>query len=229
MNTAAIIVAAGSGRRMGGSGPKVLLSLGGRPILARAAGAFLDHPRITRVVIAVADEESARRALGGDAGRVRLVRGGERRQDSVWNGLEAVGEAEIVLVHDAARPLVEPALIDAVIDAAAGFGAAVPITPITATVKRFDGEGFVAATVPREDLGLAQTPQGFRASLLRRAFAAAPAGRRFTDDAALVEHLGVRVRVVAGSPRNIKITVPADLALAERLLEAPPGEEERGA
>jgi 2-C-methyl-D-erythritol 4-phosphate cytidylyltransferase len=218
MKTAAIIVAAGRGRRMGSSPPKVLLPLAGRTILARSVESFLHHPRIARVVVAVVDESSARRALGDDADRVRMVPGGERRQDSVLNSLAAIGEADIVLVHDAARPLVEPSLIDAVIEAAAEFGAAVPLTPVAATVKRVGRDGFVAATVPREDLGLAQTPQGFRAELLRRAFEVAPPDQAATDDAALVERLGVRVRAVEGSPHNIKITVPADVALAESWL-----------
>lgn len=217
MKTAVIIVAAGRGRRMGASRPKVLLPLAGRPVLAWSVATFLRHPLIARVVIAAADEAAARRALGGDAGRVQLVSGGERRQDSVRNGLAAAGEVDIVLVHDAARPLVEPSLIAAVIEAAAEFGAAVPLTPVAATVKRAGRDGFVAATVPRDDLGLAQTPQGFRAELLRRAFASAPPDEPATDDATLVERLGVPVRVVEGSPRNIKITVPADLVLAEAL------------
>jgi 2-C-methyl-D-erythritol 4-phosphate cytidylyltransferase len=218
MRTAAIIVAAGRGRRMDSLLPKVFLPLAGRTVLARSVGTFLRHPGIDRVVVAVADEPAARRALADDAGRVRLVAGGERRQDSVLNGLHAAGEVDIVLVHDAARPLVEPSLIDAIIAAAAEFGAAVPITPVAATVKRLSGDGFVLTTVPREDLGLAQTPQGFQTRLLRRAFDSISAGQQATDDAALVERLGVRVRAVDGSPRNIKITVPADLELAEALL-----------
>lgn len=218
MKTAAIIVAAGRGRRMASSLPKVFLPLAGRTILARSVGAFLHHARISRVVIAVADQPAARRALGDDGGSVRLVAGGEHRQDSVLSGLDAIGDVDIVLVHDAARPLVEPALIDAVIDAAAEFGAAVPLTPVAATVKRFGDDRFVTATVPRETLGLAQTPQGFRTDLLRRAFESSSPDDPATDDAALVERLGVRVRVVEGSSRNIKITVPADLALAEALL-----------
>ena len=221
MKTAVIIVAAGSGRRMGSSRPKVFLPLAGRPVLARSVDAFLRHPRVTQVVVAVADEPAARRALSGAADRVRFVAGGERRQDSVLSGLAAAGEVDIILVHDAARPLVEPSLIDAVIGAAAEYGAAVPVIPVAATVKRVDREGFVAATVPRDDLRLAQTPQGFQAALLRRAFAAAPADLPATDDAVLVEQLGVRVRAVEGSPRNIKITVPADLGLAESLLGGP--------
>ncbi|HET6279141.1 MAG TPA: 2-C-methyl-D-erythritol 4-phosphate cytidylyltransferase [Candidatus Polarisedimenticolia bacterium] len=218
MRTAAIIVAAGRGRRMDSLLPKVLLPLAGRTVLAWSVGAFLHHPGIDRVIIAVADEAAARRALADDAGRVRLVAGGERRQDSVLNGLDAAGDVDIVLVHDAARPLIESSLIDAVIAAAAEFGAAVPITPVAATVKRLGGDGFILTTVPRENLGLAQTPQGFQTRLLRRAFDSISAGHHATDDAALVERLGVRVRAVDGSPRNIKITVPADLAVAEALL-----------
>jgi len=221
MKTAVIIVAAGRGRRMGSSLPKVFLPLAGQTVLARSVRAFLHHPRIARVVVAVADEAATRRALGEDAGRVAMVAGGERRQDSVLSGLASIGDADIVLIHDAARPLVEPSLIDAVIVAASKYGAVVPVTPVAATVKRLGGDGFVAATVPRQEFGLAQTPQGFQAKLLRRAFESGNDDETATDDAALVERLGVRVRAVEGSPRNIKITVPADLALAESLLAAP--------
>jgi len=221
MKTAVIIVAAGRGRRMDSSVPKVFLPLAGRTVLSRSVRAFLDHPRVSRVVVAVADQAAARRALGEDAGRILLVAGGERRQDSVRSGLASVGDADIVLVHDAARPLVEPSLIDAIIAAAETFGAVVPVTPVAATVKRIGGDGFVSATVPRQDLGLAQTPQGFQTALLRRAFESAIDDEDATDDSALVERLGVPVRAVDGSPRNIKITVPADLALAESLLAAP--------
>ena len=220
MTIAALIVAAGRGSRMGGSRPKALLALGGTPMLGRAVGAFAAHPRIETIVAAVADPEEARAALGADASRVTLVRGGAERHDSVRLGLEAIGASEIVLVHDAARPLVPRRIIDAVIEAAERHGAAIPVLAVTDTVKRLREDGTVAATVPREDLRLAQTPQGFRADVLRAAYERAEgAGDFATDDAGLVERAGGRVVTVEGALVNMKITTPADLDLAEALIE----------
>jgi 2-C-methyl-D-erythritol 4-phosphate cytidylyltransferase len=159
------------------------------------------------------------------------VRGGKERQDSVRLALEAIGptEADIILVHDAARPLVSRALIDAVIAAAAEHGAAVPLVPPADTVKRLASDGSVEATVPRATLRLAQTPQGFRSAILREAYArAACDGFTGTDDAALVERSGRRVAAVPGSPGNLKITTPLDLVLAEALLPGRAGGEEHG-
>jgi 2-C-methyl-D-erythritol 4-phosphate cytidylyltransferase len=229
MTIAALIVAAGTGSRLGAGRPKALVPLAGVPILARAASAFLDHPRIARVVAAVRSPDEARAALGPSlAARLTLVAGGPERQDSVRRGLEAVGDAGIVLVHDAARPLVTRRLIDAVIDATLRAGAAVPVVAVADTVKRLAPDGAIRDTLPREDLRLAQTPQGFRTDLLRAACARAERhGTRGTDDASLVESAGERVAVVEGSPRNIKITTPADLRLAEALLLAWPEGDDR--
>jgi len=221
MTVAAILVAAGRGARMEADRPKAFLRLGGTTILERALRAFTSHPGVGRVVVAVQDPDEAGRLLGPAAKGVLLVHGGTERQDSVRLALEALGpsDAEVVLVHDAARPLVSRALIDAVIAAAAEHGAAVPVLAATETVKRLAADGRIEATVPRETLRLAQTPQGFRASVLREAHARA-ARDRFagTDDAALVERSGIRPAAVPGSPDNFKITTPLDLALAESLL-----------
>jgi 2-C-methyl-D-erythritol 4-phosphate cytidylyltransferase len=220
MTIAALIVAAGRGSRMGGVRPKALLPLGGESILARAVSAFVGHPRITSVVAVVADPEEARAALGGVASRITLLRGGPERHDSVRHGLAAVGPVEIVLVHDAARPLVSVRIIDAVIAATLQYGAAIPVLGLADTVKRLGPDGSVAATVAREELGLAQTPQGFRTDLLRAAYdRAAREGYGATDDAGLVERAGGRVMTVEGSAENLKVTTPADLELAEALLE----------
>jgi 2-C-methyl-D-erythritol 4-phosphate cytidylyltransferase len=227
MIVAAVIVAAGRGTRMGAGRPKALLPVAGVPMLRRAAAAFAGHPRVTAVVAAVHDPGAARAALGPLADAVTLVRGGPDRQESARLGIEAAGDAGLILVHDAARPLVGAALIDRVIEAAAAHGAAIPALPPSDTVKEIDAGGAVAATLPRDRLRLAQTPQGFRAGLLREAHArAARAGHRATDDAALVEWAGGRVVVVEGDPRNVKITTPFDLAAAEAILGA---EEERPA
>ncbi len=206
---------------MGALRPKVFLRVGGETILERAVRVFATHPRIGRVVVAVTDPRAATRALGRLAGRVVLVRGGAERQESVRAGLGAIleTEADIVLVHDAARPLVPRTVVDAVIEGAQKGGAAVPAIVPTSTVKRVAADGRVEETVPRERLRLVQTPQGFRASILRRAHAqAARDGFRGTDDAALVERTGHSVTVVQGAPENIKITTPLDLLLAEAIL-----------
>ena len=218
MTVVALIVAAGQGARMRADRAKVLLPIGGGTILARTVGIFLDHPRVERVIVAVADEGAARAALGAVAERLVMVQGGRERHDSVRSGLDATS-AEIVLIHDAARPLVEPRIIDAVIDGVISHGAAIPGLHVSETVKRVGPDGCVVATVAREDLVLAQTPQGFRRDLLMRAYAEAQrGGYRCTDDASLVERAGGRVLVVEGGARNIKITRPPDLTIAEALL-----------
>ena len=229
MTIVAVVVAAGRGTRMGAARPKAFVRLGGRSLLRRSVALFAAHPRISRVVAVVIDIEEARADLGADAEGVAVVRGGAERQDSVRLGLFAAGEADLVLVHDAARPLVTRAIIDAVIEASREGGAAVPAVPVADTVKRLRSDGSVLETVPREDLRLAQTPQAFRADLLRAAYEAAERdGVRGTDDASLVERIGARVAVVPGSTRNLKITSPGDLAIALALLRAEGGEGETG-
>jgi 2-C-methyl-D-erythritol 4-phosphate cytidylyltransferase len=222
MSVLAIIVAAGRGVRMGAGGPKAFLPLGGLTLLERSLSLFLSHPRIDRVVAAVPDPGEARRLLGPPAARVVLVRGGATRQDSVRCALQAIPsvEDEIILVHDAARPLVTRAIIDAVIASAEVTGASIPGVVPPDTIKELDEQGAVAATLPRERVRLAQTPQGFRGDVLREAYARAGRdGFAGTDDASLVERTGRTVVLVEGSPRNIKITTPADLELAEAILE----------
>ncbi|HKB08565.1 MAG TPA: 2-C-methyl-D-erythritol 4-phosphate cytidylyltransferase [Candidatus Polarisedimenticolia bacterium] len=221
MTVAAIIVAAGRGVRMGAEKPKAFLLLRGVSLLERSVGVFLSHPRVNRIVAAVPDPEAAARLLGPLAGRVALVPGGATRQDSVLAALRSLTPApdEIILVHDAARPLVTPEIIDAVIAAAADSGAAVPAIATTDTVRQVAADGVVEATLPRERLRLAQTPQGFRGGLLREAYDRAERdGFTGTDDAALVERAGHRIRLVDGSANNFKITTPIDLALAEAIL-----------
>jgi 2-C-methyl-D-erythritol 4-phosphate cytidylyltransferase len=221
MNILAIIVAAGQGVRMGAGRPKAFLRLGGLTLLERSLAPFLTHPRVDRVVAAVPDPEEAGPLLGPSAAKVVLVRGGATRQDSVRCALLAAppGADEIILVHDAARPLVTRAIIDAVIASARVSGASIPAVAPPDTIKQIDGDGAVVATLPRDRLRLAQTPQGFRGDLLRDAYARAERdGVTGTDDAALVERTGHKVAVVEGSPRNIKITSPGDLALAEAIL-----------
>jgi 2-C-methyl-D-erythritol 4-phosphate cytidylyltransferase len=224
-----ILAAAGRGARLGSPLPKALLALGGRSLLERSIAAFLAHPLVGPLVATVPDPDRFARALGPFDPRVRLVAGGAERQDSVRAGLAAlaaIGDTDLVLVHDAARPLVDQGLITAVADAAARHGAAIPALPVPDTVKRVGEGGLVLETVPRADLVLVQTPQGFSTAILRRAHAeAARAGYHGTDDAALVERLGLPVAVVPGSARNIKITSPGDVTLAEALLASLKGDD----
>ena len=222
MNGLAILVAAGRGERMGGGRPKAFLPIGGRPILLRAALAFEAASTVDALVAVVpaADIDAARDILVA-ASKVRaVVAGGARRQDSVFEGMKQApdGFEGVVLVHDAARPFVEPELIDAVARAARENGAALPALPLVETVKRIR-EGRVVETIDREELAGAQTPQGFRFALLARAYEAAFRDRvTLTDEAMAVERLGEVVVAVPGSPRNRKLTTPEDLAWAEELL-----------
>ena len=222
MQAVAIVVAAGRGERMGRGRPKAFLELGGEPLLLRAARAFEAAPSVGRIVVVVPEQElmAARERLSPLAKLLAVVKGGERRQDSVLAGLRQVPEAfdGVVLVHDAARPLVDVELIEAVAQQAAATGAALPVLPLVDTVKRVRG-GRVVETLDRAELGGAQTPQGFRIALLREACEAAlRAGVALTDEAMAVERLGHAVYAVPGSKRNRKITTPDDLAWAESVV-----------
>jgi 2-C-methyl-D-erythritol 4-phosphate cytidylyltransferase len=222
--TGAIIVAAGSSRRMGGV-DKLMAPLGGRPVLAHSIAAFASCPAIDDVIVVAskANEAAIRTLLGELAPEARLVLGGSRRRDSVRAGLEALAGCDYVVVHDAARPLVTHALIDAALEGAREVGASLCAVPVTDTVKRSEPSGRVSSTVTREGLWLAQTPQAFRTELLLRAHRAIDIDA--TDDAALIELLGEPVKLVMGSARNLKITGPEDLALARALLAAASEEE----
>jgi 2-C-methyl-D-erythritol 4-phosphate cytidylyltransferase len=226
--TLAILVAAGRGERMGGTRPKAFLALAGQPILLRAARAFEAAPSVDALVAIVpsAELEFAQEVLEPIAKLWGVASGGERRQDSVQAGLALAPPAfdGVVLVHDAARPLVEVEMIEAVVAAARQTGAALPVLPVSDTIKRVRA-GMVEGTLDRAELCAAQTPQGFHFSLLAQAYAQAfAAGIALTDEAMAVERLGQPVRVVPGSPRNRKITTAEDLAWAEALLAREAGE-----
>jgi 2-C-methyl-D-erythritol 4-phosphate cytidylyltransferase len=217
----AILVAGGRGRRFGGDVAKQFQLLAGVPLLVWSARRMATIAGLTRLIVVAARDEHARcRALLAPlALPLHVADGGEERQHSVASGVAALGaDAVIVVVDDAVRPLVEPAAIAACIAAARVSGAALLATPVADTVKRTAGD-MVMETVPRRDLWLAQTPQTFRADVLRRAHAeAARLGIVDTDDAALVERLGLPVRVVPASHLNRKITTPDDLAWAEAIV-----------
>jgi 2-C-methyl-D-erythritol 4-phosphate cytidylyltransferase len=203
---------------------KPWLVLRGEPVLVHALRPFLDDPRVTAVRVALAPDEAGappRWLLDLDP-RVEVVRGGETRAESVARAVAALPpELDVILVHDAARPLVSRSVIDRVVSAAAAGTGAVAAWPATDTLKRVDAERRIVDTPDRTEYWHAQTPQGFPAAMLRRALAHADPGQAVTDDASLVEALGERVVVVEGSSRNLKVTRPDDLALAEVLLDRP--------
>lgn len=220
MHVTAIVAAGGSGRRLGAGRPKQLLDIGGTTILERSVRAFLAHARVTDVILALPAEVAADPPgwLASAGASLRVVSGGARRQDSVANAFDHVpGDADVVLVHDAARPFVTADLIDGAIDAAAAHGAAIVALPVHDTVKRVDlsrGGRVIAQTIPREEIYLAQTPQAFRREVLGAAIALGRSGVEATDEAALAERAGHAVHVVEGNAGNVKITTAADLALA---------------
>jgi 2-C-methyl-D-erythritol 4-phosphate cytidylyltransferase / 2-C-methyl-D-erythritol 2,4-cyclodiphosphate synthase len=239
MHVAAIVPAAGRGLRFGASQPKQFLSIGGRTVLERSVGALLAHPTISEVVIALPPDllNGLPRSLQNASKPLRVVAGGSRRQDSVANAFHVLEDSvEIVVIHDAARPFVSARLIDRTIAAAADAGAALAAVPARDTIKqaRVDAAGpstprrvTVGATLERESIFLAQTPQAFRREVLREALAAA-GDAEATDEAALVERTGGTVRLVEGEQVNIKITMPEDLPIAEAIARTldepvPPG------
>jgi 2-C-methyl-D-erythritol 4-phosphate cytidylyltransferase len=214
---AAIILAAGAGTRLGGERPKALLPIGDRPMLAVAAASAAASSAIAAIVVTAPDghTEEATASLEGLPVPATVVPGGPTRQASVRAALQALDGPEIVVVHDAARPFAPPDLFTEVVRVVAqGADGAIPVVAIADTVKRLDGLR-VVDTVPRDDLGLAQTPQAFRVAALKAAHEhAMHAGFEVTDDAMLLEQVG-SVIAVAGDPRNFKITSMLDLARAE--------------
>ncbi len=216
MTTVAVVPAAGSGERLGAGRPKAFVQLGGRTLLERTLAGLRDSGDVDAAVVAVPPDrtDEAKLIVGGDA---IVVAGGSSRTESIRRALAAVGKPELVLVHDAARALTPPAMISRVVAALRdGHQAVVPALPVSDTIKAVDANCVVIATPERAGLRAVQTPQGFRAELLLRAYE-----RSFgdvTDDAAMVENLGAQVVVVDGDPLAFKITTPLDLLLAEAVV-----------
>ena len=213
--TVAIVLGAGVGSRMGTDEPKAFLTVEGVPMLAAAVAAASACAAVDAVIVTAPPgaEDRARRSLGHLAKPTTVIAGGRTRHGSVRAALDALPNAvSIVAVHDAARPFAPPSLFSEVIAAiVAGADGAIPVVPIADTVKRVRG-GVIVATEPRDDLALAQTPQAFRATALQDAHRrAAEVGLEFTDDSAVVEWAGYRVRTVPGDPANVKVTTPRDL------------------
>ena len=225
MQVFVILPAAGLGTRMAGPQPKQFLALDGLPILIHSLRAFAAVERVTAIYVAVRKPEiervEAQVAEYGFASQVRVVEGGDHRQESVAHALTALPAQadDVVLVHDAVRPLIDAATIERTIDAVLAHGAAIVGMPAVDTIKQVERTAhgaLITSTIPRELVVLAQTPQGFRFGLLQRAFAEATAdGFVGTDEASVVERAGIPVAVVHGSQVNLKITQPGDIELAE--------------
>lgn len=217
----AVIVAAGSASRMGGI-DKVMAPLGGEPMILRTVRAFENCEAVKEIVIVTRQDLMGPIAeLCSGFTKIRsVVQGGSSRQESVKLGLLAFSkEVRLAAVHDGARPLVSGELIDKVIRAAHSYGAAAPAIPVKDTIKVFEG-GFIAATPDRSTLRAVQTPQVMDRDLLLGALEKAEQeGTALTDDCSAVEHIGMRVRLVEGEERNLKVTTPLDLKIAELLLE----------
>lgn len=217
----AVIVAAGSASRMGGI-DKMMAPLGGEPMILRTVRAFEDCEAVKEIVIVTRQDLMGPIAeLCSGFTKIRsVVQGGSSRQESVKLGLLAFSkEVRLAAVHDGARPLVSGELIDKVIRAAHSYGAAAPAIPVKDTIKVFEG-GFIAATPDRSTLRAVQTPQVMDRDLLLGALEKAEQeGTALTDDCSAVEHIGMRVRLVEGEERNLKVTTPLDLKIAELLLE----------
>lgn len=216
--TVAVVPAAGTGKRLAAGVPKAFFPLGGHTLVERAVAGVQRSGVVDRVVVAVPPDrtDQAELILGGDA---IVVAGGQSRVESVRLALAVVGDPEFVLVHDAARPLTPPALITRVVEGLrAGHAAVIPAVPVSDTIKAVDANGVVLGTPERAGLWAVQTPQGFAAELLLRAYQRMPAGADFTDDATVVENIGGQVQVVEGDPLAFKITNPLDLMLAEAIV-----------
>ena len=232
VSAAALIVAAGRGRRVGGPLPKQYRPLAGRAVLGHSVGRFAQHPRIDRVRVVIDPDDrplyddAVAASAGAAAGKLLApVAGGATRQESVLKGLESLAGAapDLVLIHDGARPLVAPAVIDGTLDALGAHDGAVAAIAVSDSLKRAAPESDVmAGSVAREGLWRAQTPQGFRYPAILAAHRAA-AGGALTDDAAVAEHAGLAVALTAGDEDNLKITTERDFARAERILAAQEG------
>jgi 2-C-methyl-D-erythritol 4-phosphate cytidylyltransferase len=225
MQTHAIIVSAGKGVRMNRSTPKQYLLLQGRPVLCHTILAFDRCPDVDKIILVVPenDIQYCQEKLLSDLHLktpVNVLAGGKRRQDSVFNGIQSIDDrGSIVVIHDGVRPLVRPELISRCIRKAKTSGACILGVPLKDTLKAVDGNSLIQRTIPREGLWLAQTPQAFHYQLIRDAHdAAAKEGIEATDDAVLLEQMGLPVSILESTADNLKITTNEDLVLADTIL-----------
>jgi 2-C-methyl-D-erythritol 4-phosphate cytidylyltransferase/2-C-methyl-D-erythritol 2,4-cyclodiphosphate synthase len=223
MQVTAIIAAAGDGRRVASGVPKQFIEIGGVSLLQRSLNAFCRVDRVTQVVVVTRADavDAVSRKISAPGRAVAVVPGGATRQESVAAAFDRVAPgAAYVMVHDAARPFVTPALIERTLDAAIESGAAIAALPARDTVKQAiadDGRHFIAQTLPREEIYLAQTPQAFRRDILASAVALGRSGAAATDESALAELAGTRIRLVEGDALNFKVTTEGDLAMSRAL------------
>ncbi|MDH3873308.1 MAG: 2-C-methyl-D-erythritol 4-phosphate cytidylyltransferase [Desulfobacteraceae bacterium] len=223
----AIIVAAGKGIRMKGTMRKQYLDLSGRPVLAHSIMAFDSCSQVAEIYLVVPKEDieycqNKILSLLDLKNQINLVHGGAKRQDSVYNGLQSIDkDTETVVIHDGVRPLIHPEELKECILGSKKYGACILGTPASDTLKRVDKSGIIEATLPRENIWLAQTPQAFQYDLILKAHETARRdGYVGTDDASLVERLGADVKIINGSRFNIKITQKEDLAVAKAVFDA---------
>ncbi len=222
----AIVLAAGESRRMLGI-DKIFHPLDGLPLVWHSITVLRSHSLISDIVL-VTSKHNLERAreltkLQGAFGEVRIVEGGDRRQDSVKRGLDSLGKCDLVVVHDGARPFIADDLVDRGVAAAIEHGAAIAAVPVKDTIKASDDDGKVARTIPRDKLWAVQTPQIFRTSLLKEAHLRVK--QTVTDDASMVEEIGHPVKLFTGSYYNIKVTTPEDLTIANAILDGNSGKE----
>lgn len=226
--TYVLIPAGGSGVRFGHRTKKQFLTLGGETLLNRCLNTFIEIPDVKQIIVSLPQEDLDHKSLIKND-RIRYVAGGRTRSESVYRGFSALKRGandedsprddDIILIHDAARPLVSRELIRVVAAATREFGAAVPGRLLADTIKQVTGEGFVAQTIHREKLRAVQTPQGFLYGHLKKVYRnAKQSNPKYTDEAMLLEEAAIPVKMVDGEPRNIKITTASDLSLAERIL-----------
>ena len=224
MSNTAVILAAGLGKRMQAGHNKQFIEICGQSVLTHTLTVFAQIPEIAKIVLVVraGEEDTCRNMIPEIAeSKTVLAIGGKERQDSVHNGIRAITwECEYILIHDGARPLVTEEVIRRTLLAAQNSGAAICAVPVKDTIKQADSDGNVLATIPRESLWAVQTPQVFRADLIRRAYENAYVHNHYgTDDSSLVEYLGEKIKIVTGDYENIKITTPEDIPTAEQILQ----------
>ena len=224
MSNTAVILAAGLGKRMQAGHNKQFIEICGQSVLTHTLTVFAQIPEIAKIVLVVraGEEDTCRNMIPEIAeNKTVLAIGGKERQDSVHNGIRAITwECEYILIHDGARPLVTEEVIRRTLLAAQNSGAAICAVPVKDTIKQADSDGNVLATIPRESLWAVQTPQVFRADLIRHAYENAYVHNHYgTDDASLVEYLGEKIKIVTGDYENIKITTPEDIPTAEQILQ----------
>ena len=232
-----IVVAAGKGERFGDKENKVFAKIGEQPVFLKALQLFCNRDDVCQTILVVSkdDSDTMKSQYGANLGfmGIQLVEGGAQRHESVANGLACVSEdAEFVAVHDAVRVCLAEQWIDVIFEAAARFGSAVPVTPVTSTIKRVGDDRLIGETVSREGLYLAQTPQVFRRKMIAEAYGKLasgdiaageiPPGAFPTDDAQVMRAAGFEVTAIDGDARNIKITTQSDLALAGAILKTLP-------